>query len=321
MRICIVSKFPPIEGGIAARTYWRVRRLLEEGHRVAVVTNASCVEADYRIQGCDAHLSWLQEECGLVLRNVPGPVPWHVPDSPAYLERLVNELLFVLRAEEWDVLESDYLVPFGIAGHFASASCGIPHVVRHGGSDLAKFLDHPGFGVLLRDVFAHAHEVITDCQAEPRLRALGARTRIAPVYEPNQAVFNAQGRNKTAGACPVYAFIGKVNYKWWHKGLDLIARWYASQRDGSVRLRLIGQGRGVQNFMEWARRELGVNLTFEPFVPPWEIPAVLKEIDHVFALNVDDPIPSWSMIAAEAEASGCHVIRDVRWFNEGASGG
>src|SRR5680860_987321 len=70
VRICIVSKFPPIEGGIASRTYWRVRRLLDAGHEVAVVTNAGSVESDYRITGCEDHLKWLVEERGLLLRDV-----------------------------------------------------------------------------------------------------------------------------------------------------------------------------------------------------------------------------------------------------------
>ncbi len=104
---------------------------------MVLVTNAACVEPEYRIEGCEVHISWLQEDCGLLLRNVPDPVPWHVPDSPAYVERLVNELLTVLRGEEWDLVESDYLVPYGVAGHIVSRLCGIPHVVRHGASDLS----------------------------------------------------------------------------------------------------------------------------------------------------------------------------------------
>jgi hypothetical protein len=296
-----------------------VRQLLHDGHEIAVVTNAADVEPEYRIAGCEEHLAWLQYERGLLLRNAAGPVPWHIPDGPAYLERLVNELLSVLRVGGWDVIESDYLVPYGVAGHMASALTGIPHVVRHGGSDLGKFLDHPGFTVLLRDVLAGAREVITDPQHEARLRALGARNTLAPIYEPDRGVFTTDGRTNRGGPS-VYAFIGKVNHHWRRKGLDLIARWYASQPSGSVRLRLIGQGRGLEDFRAWARGELGLELSFEPFVPPWEMPRVLREIDYLFALSVDDPIPSWSMIAAEAIASGCDVIRDVSWFARRGAG-
>jgi glycosyltransferase involved in cell wall biosynthesis len=310
VRICIVSKFPPIEGGIAARTYWRVRHLLETGHRVAVVTNSGGVEPEYRIAGCEDHLAWLRDGLGLVVRDSPGPVPWHIPESPAYLERLLNELLTVLRSSDWDVVESDYLVPYGIAGHLASRMVGLPHVVRHGGSDLGKFLDHPGFAILLREVLASAQEVITDVENAPRLRQLGASVTVAPVYEVDRAVFSSEGRRHREGP-PVYAFVGKVNHHWRRKGLDSVARWYANQPKNSVRLKLIGQGRGVGDFTEWARKELGADLVVEPFVPPWEMPGVFREIDWVFALSVDDPIANVSMLAAEAEASGCGVIRTL----------
>jgi len=310
VRICIVSKFPPIEGGIASRTYWRVRTLLEAGHEVAVVTNAGSVEAEYRIAGCDEHLARLVQDSGLMLRDVQGPVPWYVPMSEGYLERLLNELVTVLRSGKWDVIESDYLVPYGIAGHLASRLLDIPHVVRHGGSDLAKFLDHPGFAAILRDVLAGADEIISDEENAPRLEGFGARVTIGPVYEVDRAVFNEEARDHRDGP-PVYAFIGKVNYHWRRKGLDLIARWYASQPEDSSQLRLIGQGRGVADFTEWAKRELGISYRVEPFVPPWEMPRVLKGIDQVFALSVDDPVSNWSMLAEEAEASGCGVIRAI----------
>ena len=40
MRICIIGKFPPIQGGVAVRTYWVAHDLAARGHEVHVVTNA-----------------------------------------------------------------------------------------------------------------------------------------------------------------------------------------------------------------------------------------------------------------------------------------
>ncbi len=310
MRTCIVSKFPPIQGGIASRTYWRVLRALENGHEVAVVTNAGSVEADYRIECCESHLQLLVQEKGLLLRDVPGPVPWHVPNSEAYLDRLLNELLSLLRSGHWDNIESDYLVPYGIAGHLASKILDIPHVVRHGGSDLGKFLDHPGFSVLLREVLASAEQVVTDEANAPALVALGARVTVAPVCAVDQVAFTPEGRAES-DAPPVWAYIGKVNHHWQRKGLEDIARWYASQPEGAVTLRLVGQGRGLPAYLAWARSELGLELSFEPFLAPWEMPRLLREVDRVLALSVDDPMRNWSILAAEAEACGCTVVRSV----------
>ena len=34
MRICIIGKFPPIQGGVAVRTYWLAHDLATRGHGV-----------------------------------------------------------------------------------------------------------------------------------------------------------------------------------------------------------------------------------------------------------------------------------------------
>jgi|ERR1017187_10549493 hypothetical protein len=49
MRICAIVKYPPIQGGVAAQTYWMCRALAARGHDVFVVTNAAEVEPAYRI--------------------------------------------------------------------------------------------------------------------------------------------------------------------------------------------------------------------------------------------------------------------------------
>ncbi|MBE0418178.1 MAG: glycosyltransferase, partial [Coriobacteriia bacterium] len=232
MRVCVVSKFPPIEGGIAARTYWQVRRLLDDGHEVAVVTNSGSVEPEYRIAGCEEHLDWLVRDRGLRLHDISGPVPWHVPESSGYLERLLNELLGVLRSGEWDVIESGYLVPYGIAGHLASKLTGVPHVVHHGGSDIAKFLEHPAYATLLRDVLLDAQVVVTDDDHAAIVSAVGARTEPRPVYEIDESAFRPGERR--VGQSRVCAYVGKINYHWRRKGLDQIVDWYAGQDCGRV---------------------------------------------------------------------------------------
>lgn len=62
MRICIVGKYPPIEGGVSAQTYWAARGLAERGHEVFVVTNAAEVEPAFRIQLEPGDISFLQSE-------------------------------------------------------------------------------------------------------------------------------------------------------------------------------------------------------------------------------------------------------------------
>src|SRR5688572_24421354 len=49
MKVCFIGKYPPIEGGVSATTYWLARGLAQRGHEISVVTNADEVEEDYRM--------------------------------------------------------------------------------------------------------------------------------------------------------------------------------------------------------------------------------------------------------------------------------
>jgi hypothetical protein len=41
MRLCLIGKYPPIQGGVSARTYQLAHGLARRGHDVYVVTNAA----------------------------------------------------------------------------------------------------------------------------------------------------------------------------------------------------------------------------------------------------------------------------------------
>src|SRR6516225_9308974 len=49
MKICIIGKFPPIQGGVSVRTYWSAHDLAARGHEVHVVTNAKEARPPFRI--------------------------------------------------------------------------------------------------------------------------------------------------------------------------------------------------------------------------------------------------------------------------------
>ena len=49
MKICILGKYPPIEGGVSTQTYWLARGLAQRGHHVHVITNADEVEDMFRM--------------------------------------------------------------------------------------------------------------------------------------------------------------------------------------------------------------------------------------------------------------------------------
>ena len=65
MRICIIGKFPPIQGGVSMRTYRTAHALAARGHDVHVVTNAKEVTPPFRMHmraedWRDARRGWIR---------------------------------------------------------------------------------------------------------------------------------------------------------------------------------------------------------------------------------------------------------------------
>jgi glycosyltransferase involved in cell wall biosynthesis len=49
LKICIIGKYPPIQGGVSMRTYWHAHGLAALGHEVHVVTNAKEAVSPFRM--------------------------------------------------------------------------------------------------------------------------------------------------------------------------------------------------------------------------------------------------------------------------------
>src|SRR5580700_9025576 len=49
VKLCVIGKYPPIQGGVSMRTYWTAHDLAARGHEVHVVTNAKEAQAPFRI--------------------------------------------------------------------------------------------------------------------------------------------------------------------------------------------------------------------------------------------------------------------------------
>ena len=85
LRVCVIGKYPPIQGGISAQCYWMCRWLAERGHEVDVVTNADEVEDHYRLRLDGNGLAdgdmrgslrvWRTESPTLAYRHIPQTNP------------------------------------------------------------------------------------------------------------------------------------------------------------------------------------------------------------------------------------------------------
>ena len=64
MNFLFISKFPPIQGGVSAQSYWTVKYLLEKGHTVYVLTNAAEIEANFKIFDVESLYEDLKDKYG-----------------------------------------------------------------------------------------------------------------------------------------------------------------------------------------------------------------------------------------------------------------
>jgi glycosyltransferase involved in cell wall biosynthesis len=297
----MISKYPPIQGGISAKTYWLAQGLAERGIETHVVTNGNCVESEYRIEDPSP-----EPHPDLYIHFVDPDIPWHIPNSDLYVPRLLDKVLQVTRENQIDLIDTGYLIPYGIVGYLLSEITGIPYVLRHGGSDLEKFLRQGVFNDLLKKVIQKAAAIITDRHNKEVFQSLNLRLYIVPRYIPDERYFRP---SISPHDTPTFAYIGKINYHWRHKGLHRIVEIFSGIK-GDCRLIFVAQGKGFEDFSVFVSGYGLRGFEFRQFVHPANMPGLLNEVDFLLYFVKDNPIKDFSNILCEALWSGVRVLTD-----------
>jgi len=155
MRMCIVGKYPPIQGGVSAHTLWTAHCLTLSGHEVHLVTNAPEVEDTFRLQeelyadqpGLDPRLSVPVHVHSTLGQASSGlSAPRYIPYANPYVSKLAGRAARVAADTGCDLLYAFYLEPYGVAAQLASAWTGVPYGLRHAGSDISGLYKHAGLG-------------------------------------------------------------------------------------------------------------------------------------------------------------------------------
>lgn len=308
-KIVCISKYPPLEGGIAAKTYWLTEALSERGHEIHVVTDPFDASPEYTVQQCD-----LGATSTVKVHRPVAEIPWHIPDERHRALSLLDIALNVIEEVKPDVIDTGYLVPYGIVGYLASRMTDVPFILRHGGSDIAKFLSKGIWSHLLSRAFAEASLVVTGHAHAELLGRYTSRIAIVPPYIPNPDFFNTS--NRCVNSAPILALIGKANYYWRHKGWHRIIEIIKALGD-SFQHMIVAQGKGLDDFKTLvSNSDLENAIEWAPFVPPWEMPSLLSRIDALFVFEHDLPFPAFSNLVLEALYSGTTVITDSPHLSE-----
>ncbi len=308
-KIAFLSKYPPIEGGIAAKTYWLARGLAIRGHMVHVITHGLSTGREYRIQDNENNPAPVQN---LWVHRPQEEMPWHIPEDNENALALLDLTIRVIREHAVQILDTGYLVPYGIVGHLAKESTGVHHIVRHGGSDLEKFFKRQVLGTVLNEAIAHADRVVTDKHYRDLLEPMVPHLVCQPAYVPDEEAFTPSDAPRPQLRLAV---IGKINYYWQQKGLHLIVD-IMQQLTEHFECWIVGQGKGIVDFQRSLGPETVSNFKWHPFVAPWEMPHLLNQLDGIFIFESGLPHPVVSNLALEAIYSGVGIITDRTDFAE-----
>ena len=299
MKICFIGKYPPIEGGVSAQSFWIVRRLAQCGHHVSVVTNAPEVESRFRI-----HLDPYDHEM-LNYKNSNGkgsvtvyqttqfspPIMGHIPRSNPFVSKLAGLATEVIEKDDCEALFAYYYEPYAVAGALAAQWSGRPIAIKHAGSDLDRLFLNPDLAATYSRALTNADIVITQPRLARRFLALGVKPenlcRDAAFALPKE-FFHPEEKQSNE-----YFTIGMYGKPGAFKGtFDLITALGKLRLSGrSFRLKLL-IGEEQENIISEDLIRAGIKDWTEilDFVPNWKVPNFINSCDAVCFLERDFPV-------------------------------
>ena len=345
MKICMIGKYPPIQGGVSMRNYWAAQLLAARGHQVHLVTNAKGIEIPYRMHmrtedwaACES-----EHEHGFVRVHWADPLDrsqMRIPRGYAHVTKLSSLALEAARASDVDLLYSFYTEPYSVAGHIVAQLTGLPHVMRTAGSDIGRLWQHPQFAPLYNALYRSADAIVCSAAVAEKMQTAGvAREKLFLDREmvPLAHVFATDG-----SVLDVPALIASVR-EGDDEGLkDLVFGTYDPERvyfgvygklgrsKGTFSLlsalkRLADQGCNVgllamahmpsrpgrrHEFHDQLRENRLDSLILQiPYLPHWRVPEFIRRCVAVCCLEQDFPIVFHRpIIAREVLTSGTPLV-------------
>jgi glycosyltransferase involved in cell wall biosynthesis len=321
LRICIIGKYPPIQGGVSTRTYLAAHALAQRGHEVHVVTNAKEVVPPFRMHMREA--DW--RHCEPSFRRGSVRVHWsdpvdrsqaHIPMASPFVSKLATLAACVHKERPLDVIYSHYMEPYGVAGYLAAQMTGVPHVVRMAGSDAGRLWHHPQLETLYDHVLRSAATMIAvgkvaerarQCGVDPaRIIAAGGDVLPRDVFTPDGPALDFQQLRGEVEASdlrdaawgnlipggPYLGVYGKLGES---KGTFALLSAMQRLKLAGIDIGLVALAHGRPEIERQFRaqvEELGLadRVLQIPFLPHWRVPEFLRGCLAVCCLEQDFPI-------------------------------
>jgi len=303
MNICIIGKYPPIEGGVSSKVYWLAKALGERGHEVHIVTNALEVEEEYR-ETLDINDPNYSPKNVYIHSTDPSPTikanPSHIPFSKMYCEKLASLAIKVIEEHKIEVIDSWYLIPYCVSGFIAKSFTNVPQIIRYGGSDSQRLYPSPYLNNLLDKIIKSADTTMTNAipMQKVTVDTQAFHPKVMPMnlssYITNQKYFSG---------IPLISYIGKITHHFETKGLcELLEA--CSKINKDFLLLFVANGKKLNEFKKLVKNaSLAEKTIFLDFAPPWKMPSILQASTCVVALEkITSPVLQYHTPALPAEA-------------------
>lgn len=319
MRICLIGKYPPIEGGVSSRLYWLARGLGLRGHEVHVVTNALEVEGKYRecLKGSE-DLDNYQPKNVHVHNTDPFDNPQYIPSSRPYFAKIASLAIEAIRNNNLELIDSWYMLPYVISGFLVKSFTGKPQILRHAGSDMSRLFSSRNLNLLFRETIKAVDIVVTNHKNVQQFIEMGvSKDKIFPkietcvdtkVFNPSVVPYDFSKYKKYKQNVPTITYIGKFGLT---KG---ILELFEALSKIVKPYNLVLVSGGEENILRQLLRHysLSEKAILTGFVPPWKIPSIIKASTCVVHAERDFPVLGHSPILPyEVMAVGsCLVLSD-----------
>ena len=319
MNLLFISKYPPIEGGVSAQTYWLAKALGEKGHKVYVASNCWEVEPRYREQIGEKELHLLEPK-NVELFSTSPDFRSSIPFSRYYESRIASMALDLIGKYDIGIIYSHYLLPYGVSALMLKKLASRPWVLQHAGSDITRLFSFPQLKSIFIECLNNADRVIG--YANTREKMVEHNLDLSKLvyvpksinleeFNPNVAPFDfiKYGIEKETA---VFTYFGKISGL--KKTYEFINAAAEIKNEDFKIVFLTEAGNSAEELKEHAKK-IGISdkLVFMPFMPPWKIPSIMKASTCIVCPESEESpyLPKGThgpQIAREAMAVGKPVI-------------
>ncbi len=202
LKICIIGKAPPIQGGVSRLTMNMAEDLARLGHQVWLITNADEAEPNFRMVMTTKDLKRRRQKFAgggslHVVSSQPEVDSLYVPWAKPFVSHLATEAVKIVKDKKCDLIFSYYFEPYGIVASLVSSWTKVPFVIAHAGSDLGGLFFKESLQRGYLEMLKSAKGVLTASELRPFFRELGIPKKNIylwpPEYQPQHRSFAPNG--------------------------------------------------------------------------------------------------------------------------------